>query len=102
MDGWGHCSAHPILGEHMETNYEKGTTYHFFTATHYFIGKVVAVCDKDIKIDNVAWIPDTGRLMDYFKTGTPKECEPIPTTIIERTAIVAATIWQNPIPKKQI
>jgi len=82
--------------------YKIGQNYFIRTVTYFFTGKLVEVLDYEIVIEDAAWIPDTGRYSDSFKTGEHSEVEPIEgKLIIGRQAIIDCTEWNKPLPRKQ-
>lgn len=84
--------------------YEIGKAYLIRSVTHIDIGIVKAVGDKEIVLSNASWIADTGRYHDALKGGTAKlnEVEPyIDDVIINRSAVVDATVWRHPCPDQQ-
>ena len=75
--------------------YEIGQNYFIRTVTHYFIGILLWVGDKEILLENVSWIADTGRFSNALKEGKLNEIEPYPEghVIIGRGAIIDASPW---------
>lgn len=67
-----------------------GKDYFIRTVTHYFTGRLVWVGDKEIAIEDAAWIPDTGRFNEFVKGETVNEVEPFPAgvVIVGRGAII--------------
>jgi hypothetical protein len=49
--------------------WEIGQSYLIRTVTHYYTGRLVAVDGNELLIEEAAWIADTGRFADMFKTG---------------------------------
>lgn len=73
---------------------EIGKDYFLRTVTHYFTGRLVWVGDKEIVLEDVAWIADTGRFNEFLQGKTVNEAEPFPKgsrVIIGRGAIVDMT-----------
>ena len=71
------------------------------TVTHYYTGCVASVTDSDVGLDNAAWIADTGRFADAFKSGF-NEVEPYPVRVyVCRGAIVDFCEWSLELPRKQ-
>jgi hypothetical protein len=78
-----------------------GKNYHIRTVTHYWTGRLVAVTQQEIVLENAAWIADTGRFSDFFSEG-PSEVEPVHgPVIIGRGAIVDAQSWTISLPRAQ-
>lgn len=69
------------------------------TVTHYYTGRVVAVYDDAIALQDASWIADTGRFSAALKTGQLKEVEPYPNgCYVSRGAIVDWCIWPHDLP----
>jgi len=60
------------------------------TVTFYYTGILREVFDKELLLEDVSWIPDTGDFADSLKNGNFKEVEPFPPGIrgIGRGSIV--------------
>ena len=59
-----------------------GRDYFIRTVTHYYTGRLVWVGDKEIAIEDAAWIADTGRFNEFVAGKTVNEVEPFPTGIV--------------------
>ena len=73
--------------------WEIGQEYFIQTVTHYYLGQLVFVGDKELAITGASWVADTGRMHLFIAGGKPKENEPFnktDTVIIGRGAIVAS------------
>lgn len=84
--------------------YQIGENYFIRTVTHIDTGTLVSVGDKELVLENAAWIADTGRYADAFRTGELNEVEPYPDgaqVVIGRGAIIDAAIWPHPLPREQ-
>lgn len=71
-----------------------GKEYFIRTVTHYFTGSLVWVGEKEIVLENVAWIADTGRFNEFVAGKIVNEVEPFPiesTVIIGRGSIIDMT-----------
>lgn len=93
-----------LLGTDQTHSIEIGQPYLIQTCTLYFTGRVVKVTATDLVLDDAAWIPNTGRLMDALKDGSLEEVEPHPAcqgTIISRAAIVCMVRWGHSLPRLQ-
>lgn len=67
-----------------------------------YTGKLVWVGDKELVLENPAWIADSGRFMQAIRNGVLDEVEPMnDTAIIGRGAIVDASIIQWELPTQQ-
>ena len=69
-----------------------GKIYLIRTVTMIQTGRLVAVGDKELVLDNAAWIADTGRFSDALKTCNFSEVEPFPLgqVIVGRGAVIDA------------
>ena len=72
--------------------WEIGKTYLIRTVTMYNTGKLVAVTNQELVLEDAAWVQDTGRFMDAVKTASFDEVEPFPEgrVIVGRGAIIDA------------
>lgn len=83
--------------------YRIGVSYFFRTVTHYYTGRLIKVFDNELLFEDVAWIPNTGRFSDSFKTGKHNEVEPMQgNVIIGRGAIIDCSEWNLILPREQI
>ncbi len=83
--------------------YQIGMSYFIRTVTHYYTGRLVAVYENELVLEDAAWIPDTGRYANLFKTGKPQEVEPLTEpVIIGRKAIIDCNLWKLVLPREQV
>ena len=81
-------------------SFEIGMKYVIRTVTMIYTGRLLAMTDTDLLLDDAAWIADTGRWHEALTTGRFSEVEPYPSTVIvSRGAIVDATRWAHPLPR---
>ena len=81
-----------------------GKKYLVLTVTHYYTGECVESTPGRTVLKDGAWIPDTGRLTDAIESGEFQEVEPLPkgeSLVINTSAIVAAYVWDKPLPRKR-
>lgn len=78
--------------ENQDSHWEIGKCYLIRTVTMFDTGRLVAVTDKELVIEDAAWIADTSRFADAVKKCEFSEVEPFPDgrVIIGRGAIVDA------------
>jgi len=82
--------------------YVIGKNYFIRTVTHFFTGRLISVFEYELVMEDSAWIPDTGRYSDSFKTGQHSEVEPLEgKIIIGRHAIIDCIEWTKPLPREQ-
>lgn len=72
--------------------YQIGSPYFIRTVTFHHTGRLVAVTEHELVLEDAAWIADDGRFSDALKTGTFSEVEPFPDgqVIIGRASIIDA------------
>lgn len=79
-----------------------GQNYLIRTVTMTYTGRLTAITDSDLVLDDAAWIADTGRFADALGDGTLDEVEPYPdSVIVSRASIVDAARWLHPLPREQ-
>lgn len=87
----------------MDSVWTIGANYLIRTVTMIDTGRLVAVTDYELVLEDAAWIADTGRFSDALAKSEFSEVEPFPTgiVIIGRGAIVdAVQIKKLPIKQK--
>ena len=83
-------------------SFEIGKAYLIRTVTMHYTGRVVAVTDSDVLLDDAAWIADTGRFADCLASGELSEIEPYPGRVtVCRGAMVDFCEWKHPLPRVQ-
>ena len=92
-----------LTGESGKSHsFEVGKAYLIRTVTMAYTGRVVAVTESDVVLDEAAWIADTGRFSDALTTGQLSEIEPYPGRVaVGRGAIVDFSEWSHALPRKQ-
>ena len=83
-----------LFGAQPQTGhpYTIGSPYFIRTVTHHHTGRLVAVTEHELVLEDAAWIADDGRFADALKTGNFSEVEPFPDgpVIIGRGSIIDA------------
>ena len=85
-------------GDKSNPFFEVGKAYFIRTVTNYFTGRLVWIGDKELVIEDVAWIADTGRFNEFLQGKALNEAEPYPSgskIIIGRGSLVDAFEWPN-------
>lgn len=83
-------------------SFEIGKAYLIRTVTMHYTGRVVAVTDSDVLLEDAAWIADTGRFADSLESGELSEIEPYPGRVaVCRGAIVDFSEWPHKLPRTQ-
>lgn len=79
-----------------------GNTVLIRTVTQYQTGRVIAMGDGWVVLEDAAWIASTGRFYNALKTGELDEVEPCIGPIeIGLGAVVDAFHWSHPLPREQ-
>lgn len=80
-----------------------GEKYFIRTVTMHSIGELVSFNDKELLLSHACWVADSGRFNNALKTGELSEVEPFEADIIvNRSAIVDATLWRHDLPREVI
>ena len=80
-----------------------GEKYFIRTVTMHSIGELVAFNDKELLLRNACWVADSGRFNNALKNGQLSEVEPFEDDIIvNRSALVDATLWRHDLPRDVI
>lgn len=58
--------------------YKLGAVYQIRTVTFTYTGRLKAVYQRELVLEDAAWIADTGRFADACKTQAYNEIEPFP------------------------
>ena len=84
--------------------YQINKNYFIRTVTMSLYGKLIAVHDQELVLQDAAWIADTGRFMDALQTGDFDEIEPFPDgeLIVGRGAIIDAVVLQHQEKREQV
>jgi len=83
-------------------SFEVGKAYLIRTVTMHYTGRVVAVTDSDVVLEEAAWIADTGRFADSLESGEFSEIEPYPARVaVCRGAMVDFCEWKHSLPRVQ-
>lgn len=70
------------------------------TVTFHYTGRIVALTNQEMVLDEAAWIADSGRWSSALATGTLNEVEPYPGIVsISRSAIVDVAPWTHALPR---
>jgi len=88
----------------VENPYELLKNYFIRTVTHHYTGRLVAVYECELVLEDAAWIADDGRFMQAVATGVLNEVEPFPDgrVVIGRSAVLDATVVSWPLPRTQL
>lgn len=77
-----------------------GRAYFIRTVTMHVVGRLVSVCERELALEDAAWVADSGRFSNALKTGALAEIEPfVDSVIVGRGSIVDATEWRHALPR---
>ena len=83
-------------------SFEIGKLYLIRTVTMHYTGRVIAVTDTDVVLEDAAWIADTGRFADSLAPGSVSEVEPYPGRVaVCRGVMVDFAEWNHALPRTQ-
>lgn len=92
IDGVEYIKAKALpVGDESNPFMVLGGEFFIRTVTHYFTGRLIWVGDKELVLEDVAWIADTGRFNEFVAGKTVNEVEPFPAgsnVIIGRGSII--------------
>jgi hypothetical protein len=89
-------------GQSDNSAWEIGKNYLIRTVTMIDTGRLIAVTQQELILEDAAWIPDTGRFSDAVKNCAFVEVEPFPSgrVILGRGSVIDA-ICIDELPRKQ-
>ena len=83
--------------------WEIGKNYFIRTVTMYCLGKLKAIVNQELLLEDASWVADCGRFHECQKTGKLNEVEPfVNDVIINRSSIIDATVWNHTLPSSVI
>jgi hypothetical protein len=79
-----------------------GCQVYLRTVTMQYTGRVVAVDEHEILLEDTAWIADGTQWSEMLKKGGLSEVEPYPDgqVAVRRSALVDAAHWMHPLPRE--
>lgn len=87
----------------MTTFWKIDETYFVRTVTHYCVGRLIEISDKELVFADASWVADCGRFNNALKVGKLEEVEPfVHPVLLNRSSIIDATIWGHPLPTEVI
>lgn len=102
VDGVEYIKKSDALPVAVETApFELEKSYIIRTVTHTYTGRLVWISERELVLEDSAWIADSGRWANAVKDGTLNEVEPMGRIIVGRGAIIDATEWNHSLPDKQ-
>ena len=84
--------------------WQVGKCYLISTVTTYELGRLIAVTDTELVLEDASWVAYTGRFGEALEKGKVDEAEPYPDgqVIVGRGAVVTAVEWQHPLIRKAV
>lgn len=77
-----------------------GNTVLIRTVTNYYTGRIAALTDAEILLDDAAWVADTGHFTNALTTGVLSDVEPyVGPVIVSRGALVDCCDWRHQLPR---
>lgn len=78
-----------------------GKNFFFRSVTYHMTGKVTSRIGKILKLEQAAWIADSGRFMQAIQNGELSEVEPVGIMYLNMDTIVDFFPWKHDLPKEQ-
>ena len=83
-----------------ELPFEVGKSYFIRGVTYHLTGRVTEIVGKFLKLEDAAWIADSGRFEQAINEGELSEVEPVGDAIVNTDAINDAFPWKHNLPTK--
>jgi hypothetical protein len=79
------------------SNYDEmvGHSFFFRTVTYHLVGKITKRVGKFFQLEQASWIADSGRFMDFIKSGKVNEVEPVGTCFVNLEAVTDMFPWKH-------
>ncbi|MBI2135744.1 hypothetical protein HYU06_01595 [Candidatus Woesearchaeota archaeon] len=83
--------------------WEVGENYVLRTVTMIQVGRLIAVEQDELVLEDAAWVADAGRWKDFLDVGKLNEVEPFPDgkVIVGRHALIDACVWKHKLLREQ-
>ncbi len=91
-------------GEECSCLWEIGANYFIRTVTFHFTGRLKAVTQHELWLEDAAWIADDGRFTQAVESGVFNEVEPYPsgrTVAVGRGSLIDAHKMVKELPRSQ-
>lgn len=100
----GEIVAQALLGDKTETPSSiapgVGASVLIRTVTNYHTGRIIAIDDRWIVLEDAAWVGNTGRFSTALNSGELTEVEPfVNNAWVAVGAVVDMTIWTHDLPR---
>ena len=84
-------------------SYQVGKCYLIRTVTLHFVGKIRAITDTDIVLDEASWVADTGRYGEALDKGVEALGESEFSGdghLVARGGVIDAALWRHELPQE--
>ena len=81
--------------------YLLGEKFLFRTVTYHLTGRVTQIMGHFVRLENAAWIADSGRFADAIKYGNLSEVEPVGVVYVNMDSVTDFFPWVHELPKEQ-
>ncbi len=76
-----------------------GKNYFIRTFSFHYVGKLVAINENNLILENASWVADSGRFSEALANGTLSETEKyVNDVVLFRNSLLDATEWQHELP----
>jgi len=91
-----------ILKDGNDSAFVVGEPIFMRTVTYHLTGRIIAIKNGFLVLDNAAWIADDGRFTQAINNGELKEVEPVNSFVrVNISSIVDAYHWSHDLPRQQ-
>ncbi len=92
------------MSEANATFFEVGKAYCIRGAVYHYLGRVKAVSDTEVLLEEASWLADSGRFGEMLGAkGEPAESERYPSDcVVPLASISDYTEWAHELPSKTI
>lgn len=82
-------------------SFEIGKAVIIRSVVFHYLGRVRAVTDSEMVLEEASWLADSGRWNEALVTGKLNETEPYPgPCFVSRDSILDWTFWNHPLPRE--
>ena len=73
------------------------------TVIYHYIGRIAAVTDEEVRLEDASWLAESERWHVTLETGAVRELEPYPNGVTVRLAsIVDYCPWDHELPREPV
>jgi hypothetical protein len=89
-----------VQHEPGESMYKLGAKLFVRTVTYHYTGRVSFLSEKEMVLEDAAWVASSGRFAEALRTGELSEVEPYPGPCsIRLDVIVDVSPWEHDLPR---